>query len=65
MDSVTGIIPEELLYPEHMGKVMEFLKSMPWPGHDKAKMLRSWARTVGVKIAASQINAVEETGNDR
>lgn len=64
MTSPTGVIPEDLMFPAKLGEVMEFLKQMPIPGHDKRQILFGWARTVGVKLRASQYRAVEESGID-
>lgn len=65
MSSPTGIIPEELMLPRRLRDVMEFLRRLPVPGHDKRALLQGWARTVGVKLSASQFRAVESTGSDR
>lgn len=65
MSSPTGIIPEELLFPRRLGDVMRYLKSLPIPGDEKRNLLFGWARTVGVKLRASQYRAVENSGNDR
>jgi hypothetical protein len=65
MASPTGLIPEEWMYPQKVGLVMDWLKSMPVPGHDKRTLLQGWARTVGAKISASQYEVVERTGIDQ
>lgn len=65
MASPTGIIPEEYFTPGSLGKVMDFLKGMAIPGHDKELLLVGWARWVGVKINISQRAAVRNSGVDR
>ena len=63
--SPTGIIPEELLYPNAVAAVMQLLARVPVAGDTKAEVLLGWAQTVGVKISASQLRKVRETGTDR
>jgi len=65
MESPTGIIPEELMYPQKLGAVMELLKSLPGASNEKLDVLRGWAKEVGVKLSASQVDAVRESGYDR
>jgi hypothetical protein len=65
MASPTGIIPEAMMWPNQLGKVMDYLKAMPIPGDDKEKIFVGWARWVGVKINASQRAAVRNSGSDR
>lgn len=60
--SVTGIIPEELMEPAKLGKVIAYLKAAPLPGDDKVTYLMVWARQVGAKISASQRAAVNASG---
>ena len=64
MESPTGIIPEELMYPQKLGEVMEFLKAIPGASNEKLDVLRGWAKEVGVKLSASQVNAVRFSGVD-
>ncbi len=63
--SVTGIIPEELLFPARLGDVIDLIKVIPVPGYYKVQLLFNWSRTVGVKISASQLEVVRRTGTDR
>lgn len=60
--SVTGIIPEELMDPSHLGAVITYLKNAPLPADDKVSLLLVWARQVGAKVSASQRAAVAATG---
>ena len=64
MISPTGIIPEELMYPQRLGDVMTLLKSKVATGDWKREVLQGWARTVGVKISQAQYRAVYQTGWD-
>jgi hypothetical protein len=65
MISPTGIIAEALMYPEHMSKVMQFLKDTHGTGDWKREVLQGWARTVGVKVSQAQYRAVFVTGWDQ
>ena len=64
MESPTGILPEELMYPQKLAEVMEFLKATPGASNEKLDVLRGWAKEVGVKLSASQVDAVRHSGND-
>ena len=64
MISPTGVIPEDLMYPAKLGDVMTLLKNTPGTGSWKREVFQVWARTVGVKISGSQLNAVYQTGYD-
>lgn len=65
MESPTGIIPEELMFPARLGDVVDFLVAMPVSGHLKEQLLSGWARTVGVKLRGSLFRRVRESGLDR
>ncbi len=65
MSSPTGIIPEELMFPAKLGAVIRFLQDLPINGERKRALLFGWARTVGVKLNASQYARVRESGIDR
>jgi hypothetical protein len=62
--SPTGIVPEELMYPEKLKDVMELLKAKTATGDWKREVLQGWARLVGVKISQAQYRAVFSTGWD-
>ncbi len=64
-DSPTDIIPEEMLDPKRLGDVIHLLEKVPVAGYYKVRALQGWARTVGVKISASQFAAVRRSGTDR
>ena len=53
------------MYPQSLGAVMQLLQETPGGANEKLAVFRGWARTVGVKLSASQINAVARTGDDR
>jgi len=59
-----GIIPAELFAPGYTAGVMQFLSRLYIDGETKAKLFRLWAVEVGVKISASQVNRVRDTGTD-
>jgi len=63
--SPTGVIPEELMRPGQLGRVMTFLQALPGDGDTKVEYLIGWARAVGVKINAAQRRAVRDSGTDR
>ena len=65
MESPTHIIPEELMYPQRLGEVMERLKSLPGSSDEKMNVFMGWAKEVGVKLSASQKDAVRDSGYDR
>lgn len=64
MLSPTGIVPEELMYPQKLGEVMTLLKSKVGTGDWKREVLQGWARCVGTKISQAQYRAVYQTGWD-
>ena len=63
--SPTGIIPEELMFPSRTKDVMLFLSTLPVHGDDKVELFVGWAKMVGVRVNASQRQAVRMTGTDR
>lgn len=63
--SPTGIIPEELMSGRKLGDVMKFLEGLAVDGDTKEKLFFGWARTVGLKINASQRAKVRNSGVDR
>jgi hypothetical protein len=64
MISPTGIIPEELMYPQKVREVMQWISTTPGTGTWKRQLLQGWAKTVGVKITGPQLNVVYNTGWD-
>ena len=64
MLSPTGVIPEELMYPQKVREVMAFLEQAVGTGSWKRQILQGWARTVGVKITGHQLDVVYQTGWD-
>lgn len=48
----------------YLANVMEFLERLYIDGATKHELFLGWAQEVGVKISASQISAVRETGTD-
>jgi hypothetical protein len=64
MESPTGIIPEELMYPAKKQEVLAFLMAQPYPGDFKRRLLEGWALTVGLRLPSRDFRAVERTGFD-
>ena len=64
MESPTGIIPENLMYPEKKQLVVQFLIAQPLPGDLKRRLLEGWAVTVGIRVQSRDYNAVEKSGFD-
>lgn len=65
MASPTGVIREELMYPQKKQEVIDFLLAAPLPGRLKRNILQGWAMTVGVAIRAFEYRKVEASGNDQ
>lgn len=63
-DTPHGIIPELYFTPGRTPEVMAFLGKLYLPSETKAKIFRLWAVEVGVKISASQVRRVHDTGVD-
>lgn len=65
MKSVTDFLPEELMDPSKVRAVLDYLKAAPLQSNEKVRALIVWSHQVGVKISASQRNAVAATGTDQ
>lgn len=63
--SPTGIIPEDLMFPQKRAAVMAYLINLPVEGDDKVDLLIGWAKAVGVTVNASQRDTVRQSGIDR
>lgn len=64
MESTTGIIPENLMYPQYKKDVISFLIAQPLPSWTKRRLLEGWCLTVGVRCFSSQYHLVEMSGVD-
>lgn len=64
MESPTGIIPENLMYPERKQDVVSFLIAQPLPGDFKRRLLEGWAITVGIRLRSRDFSLVEASGYD-
>jgi hypothetical protein len=64
MESPTGLIPEELMFPAKWVEVVRFLQAQPWPSDLKREVLTGYAVTVGVKIPDRYKRAVGNSGVD-
>jgi hypothetical protein len=62
-DSPTGIIPEYLMFREKRKDVRAWLISQPFPAHMKRDLLFAWARTVVIRLSASEVSEVENSGH--
>lgn len=65
MESTTGIIPEELMYPQYKREVISFLISMPLPSWTKRRLLEGWCMTVGVRCRSAEYHILEVSGVDQ
>jgi hypothetical protein len=65
MESPTGIIPEELMYPELKDQVVAFLISQPLPSWTKRRLLAGWATTVNTFPTMLDYHTVVASGIDR
>jgi len=65
MESTTGIIPEELMYPELKREVIAFLIAQPYTSNYKRRLLEGWCMTVGVRCTSHQYHLVEVSGVDK
>jgi len=65
MESTTGIIPEELMYPQYKMAVIAFLISQPLPSWTKRRLLEGWCMTVGVRCRSWHYHLLEVSGSDQ
>jgi len=64
MESTTGIIPEELMYPQRKKEVIAFLIALPLPSGIKSRLLEGWCMTVGVRCKSFEYHMVDVSGVD-
>jgi hypothetical protein len=64
MESTTGIIPEELHFPQKKKEVIAFLLAQPYTGDFKRRLLEGWAVTVGLRLRGNDYARVERSGID-
>jgi len=64
MESPTGIIPEDLMFPQKKKEVITFLLSAPYTGDYKRRLLEGWAVTVGLRLRSADYSRVEKSGID-
>lgn len=62
MLSPTGIIPEELMFPQSKQQVIEFLIGQPLPSWTKRRLLEGWAITVGIRLKSREYHLVDASG---
>ena len=64
MESTTGIIPEDLMFPQRKKQVIGFLIAQPLPSWTKRRLLEGWCITVGVRCRSREYHLVEISGSD-
>lgn len=64
MISTTGIIPEDLMFPQRKADVIRFLTAQPYPSEFKRRLLEGWALTVGLRLRSREFHLVESSGVD-
>ena len=65
MESPTGIIPEDLMFPAKKKDVIAFLLAQPYTGDFKRRLLEGWALTVGLRIRGYDYGRVFRSGIDQ
>jgi hypothetical protein len=55
---LTGLLPEELFYPNKKAAVIAFLSTQPAPANVRRDWLFLWALWVGMRLNASDYNKV-------
>lgn len=64
MESPTGIMPENLMFPNQKAAAIKWLQQAPLPADVKRNLLLGWAITVGMRVSQRDRRAVENTGTD-
>lgn len=62
MISPTGIIPEDLMYPQKKRQVIDFLIAQALPGPFKRRLLEGWCINVGVRCRPRDFYLLESSG---
>lgn len=65
MESPTGIIPEELMYPQFKEEVVTFLITLPLPSWTKRRLAEGWCITVGCRMKSRDYHLIEVSGTDQ
>jgi hypothetical protein len=65
VESPTGIIPEELMYPERKRDMVRFLLSQPLPSWVKRRLAEGWCITVGCRLRSREYHLLEVSGTDK
>jgi hypothetical protein len=65
MESTTGIIPEDLMYPQYKKEVIAYLMALPLPSWTKRRLLEGWCMTVGVRVRSWEYHVLEVSGVDQ
>lgn len=63
MDSVTGIMPEALIKRNARKDARAWIIAQPWPDYVKRQAMFAWARTVGVRMTAKEMDMVIASGH--
>jgi hypothetical protein len=65
VESPTGIIPEELMYPQRKAEVIAFLMAQPLPSWTKRRLAEGWCITVGCRMRSREYHLIEVSGTDQ
>jgi hypothetical protein len=64
MESPTGIIPEELMYPQRKRQAKAWIMSMPYTSQFKSDLWKGWCVTVGLMATRLDYADIEASGID-
>lgn len=65
MESPTGIIPEELMYPQLKREMLSWLIMQPLPSSTKRRLAQGWCITVGCRLKSREYHLLEVSGTDK
>lgn len=65
MESPTGIIPEELMYPQKKKEMLAWLLFFPLPSYTKQRLAEGWCMTVGCRLRKRDYHMLEVSGTDQ
>jgi len=65
VESPTGIIPEDLMYPQRKKDMLAFLMFQPLPSWTKRRLAEGWCITVGCRLNSREYHLLEVSGVDK
>jgi hypothetical protein len=65
MESPTGIIPEEYMYPQRKNDMLSWLIFQPLPSWTKQRLAEGWCITVGCRLRSADYHRLEVSGTDK